>query len=102
MKVTVFQRVMHTHEGKAFNTYCARLKRKDGTEQYVNVKFKQNLTVPTDFPAILTIEKTDANLSRKEYTDKDSGDVGYRYTLWVSNYTATGEKFVDHSLDDFE
>lgn len=101
MKVTVFQRTATTHEGKKFSAYCARLHRKDGSEQYVTVKFKQSVKVPAEFPAIIEVPKEFANLSRTEYT-MDDGNTAYRYTLWIESYNETGEKFVDHSLDDFD
>lgn len=103
MKVTVFQRTATSKDGKKFNAYCAKLNRKDGGEQYVTVKFRQSVKLPSEFPAIIEVPKDAANLARKEYTaNEETGEVGYRYTLWIEKYTETGEKFVDHSLDDFE
>lgn len=103
MKVTVFQRTATSKDGKKFSAYCAKLHRKDGGEQYVTVKFRQSVKVPAEFPAIIEVPRESANLARKEYTaNEETGEVGYRYTLWVEKYTETGEKFVDHSLDDFD
>lgn len=100
MKVTVFEKQAQAKDGRKFKVYSAKLARKDGTEQYVTVKFRKELQLPAEFPAIINVSKQDANLSRKEWT-ADDGETGYRFTLWITNYTATGEKFVDHSLDDF-
>ena len=50
-------------------------------------------------------EKEDANLSEKK--EKYIDEVGeekevIRRRLWISKYTESEEKYVDHSLDDFE
>lgn len=101
MKITVFKREAQAKNGNKFAAYSTKLQKKDGTEQYCAVKFHKDLTVPAEFPAIIEVPKDHANLSRKQYTNTDTGEIGYNYTLWVSAYTATGEKYVDHSLDEF-
>lgn len=101
MKITVFKKQVQAKNGNKFGVYSTKLQKKDGTEQYAVVRFLNDVTKPEEYPAIISVNKSDANLSRKEYTNTDTGEIGYNYTLWVSAYTPTGEKYIDHSLDDF-
>lgn len=105
MKITLFAKKRTTREGKPFSVYVSKLQKKDGTEQYVTVKYSGD-DPAKDFradlcPLIIDVDRASANLSRKKHTD-DEGNEYESFTLWVKDYTLSTEKYVDHSLDDFE
>lgn len=107
MKALIFAQKKQTKEGKPFNTYLARLKKKDGEEITVEAKFREECGNPKadKCPMYIEYEKGDANLSEKKETYTD--EVGeekevVRRRLWISKYTESEEKYVDHSLDEFE
>lgn len=101
MKITVFEKQRKAKNGNAFKVYVTNLIKKDGSKLYVTVRFKDGVKKPTEFPVIINVPKEKANLSEREFTRSDGG-TGVNYTLWVNGYEETGEKYVDHSLDDFE
>lgn len=102
MVSTVFSKKRHTQEGKTFYTFLGRLKKKDGTEQVVAIKFRDECgsPKPEKCPVNIVFDKKDANMSVTDFV-RDDGETGKSYTLWVSAW-AYGEAYVDHSLDDFE
>lgn len=103
MNITVFAKKKTTKEGKPFFTYIARLEKKDGSGSITAaVKFPEDIVKPKpdECPMNIIVEKTDMNLSSKNHTDEESGEVFTSYTLWVKKYEK-GEPYVDHSLDDF-
>lgn len=99
MKVTVFAKRIQKKDGTKFTGYVSKLRRHDGTEDYVRVRFNEGTVLPQSFPAI--IEVTGANLQTKHITAQDGSEYD-RKTLWIKSYTPTGEEYVDHSLDDYE
>lgn len=101
MRITVFRKVAKSKDGRAFDVYVSKLRKKDGSEQYVSVKFRKEVQLPAEFPAIIEVSKDHANLAKKSF-DRENGEKGERYTLWIDSYIPTGEKYVDHSLEDFE
>lgn len=101
MEITIFKKMVKTKAGKSFFSYVTKLVKNDGTEVYCSVKFREGVIIPEEFPCILKVEKSDANLSSKRITLQDGGEYE-RHILWVSGYTNSGKKYVDHSLDDFE
>ena len=102
MKITVFSKNMKTKEdNRTFRIYLSRLTKKNGEEVPVRVQFSEGVPVPSNCPIIIEVPKEQAQLSLKKYTDKE-GQQQESYILWVREYTPTGEKYVDHSLDDFE
>lgn len=102
MKLTVFSKSMKTKEdGRKFRIYLTRLVKKTGDEVPVRVQWSEGVPVPSTYPIIIEVKKEHAQLSVKKYTDKD-GNPAESYTLWVREYTPTGETYVDHSLDDYE
>lgn len=100
MKLTIFSKSMKSKEDRKFKVYLTRLKRKDGEEVPVRVSWADGVVIPASFPCIILVDKKDANLSQKSYRDAD-GNLGTSYTLWVNDYSPSGEEYVDHSLDDF-
>ena len=101
MKVTVFAKRIRKQDGSNFTGYVSQLTHMDGTKQYVRVRFNQGVQLPAEFPAVIEVEKQHANLSKKVVTNQD-GSTYARYTFWIAAWKPTGEKYVDHSLDDFQ
>ena len=100
MKITVFSKKITKQDGSKFTGYVTKLHKKDGSEIYCRVRFHEGCGVPHEFPAIIEVKKDYANLVRKHYTNDDKEyDI---YTLWITDWSPTEEKYVDHSLDDFE
>ncbi len=104
MKILLFAKKRETKEGKKFTSYIGTLEKKDGSEVVASVKFREECGNPKaeDLPAYLIVEKSDANLSPRKYADPETGEEKTAYTLWVSRWKMSEEKYVDHSLDDFE
>ena len=107
MKALIFAKKRRTKEGKEFYGYIATLTNKDGEEQTIGCKFKEECgnPKPEACPLYIEFDKEDANISTKKETQID--EVGEetqvaRKTLWISKYIISDEKYVDHSLDDFE
>lgn len=102
MVISVFAKKGTSADGKKFDRYIGKLHRADGSELNVSIKFREECGKPKpgDCPVNIIVDKTDANLSPRTYVREDSGETVIAYTLWVSKWKL-GEKFVDHSLDDF-
>lgn len=102
MEITIYAKKKQSRDGKTFYTYLSTLTRKDGTQQTVQVKFRDEAgnPKPENCPMNIVIDKNDANLSSRDYVREDTGETVRAFTLWVTQY-APGSKFVDHSLDDF-
>lgn len=103
MKITLFAKTAHSKDGKAFIRYIGKLKKKTGDEISVVVRPVGDIPqfVQSKCPYIIEFDKKDANLQSNKYTDKD-GNERTSYTLWLKQYKESDEKFVDHSLDDFD
>lgn len=103
MTVTVFSKKRTTSEGKTFYTYLATLKKKDGTEQTVTVKFRDECGAPEPktCPCNIIVEKGDCNISMSEFVSEKTGEVGQSFALWVTAWKP-GAVYVDHSLDDYD
>ena len=100
MKITVFSKKITKHDGSKFTGYVTKLKKKDGSEIYCRVRFREGCSAPRECPAIIAVNKDKANLIKRHYTTEDKEyDI---YTLWITDWTPTEEKYVDRSLDDFE
>lgn len=103
MEITIFAKKRNTKEGKLFITYLSTLTKKSGEKETVSVKFKDTCPAPKpeDCPLNIVIEKQNANLSSRMFTNPNNGEVAISKTLWVTEYTLGGE-YVDTSLDDYE
>lgn len=100
MKITVFSKKITKHDGSKFTGYVTKLHKIDGSEIYCRVRFREGCTAPRECPAIIEVKKDYVNLIRTHYTNDDKEYVFY--TLWITDWKPTEEKYVDHSLDDFE
>ena len=103
MNVTVFAKKRQTKEGKTFYVYIGTLKKKDGTEESVTVKFREDCGQPDPkkCPVNIVFDKANANLSNRDFIREDTGEVINIKTLWINSWQEGGP-YVDHSLDDFE
>ena len=101
MNITVFAKKKQTKTGKVFFTYLTTLKKKDGTEDRMEVKFREDCGIPDHFPINLILEKGDCNVSKKLKNREDTGEVFEVRTLWVNRWNE-GEPYVDTSLDEYD
>ena len=103
MKATIFAKKRTMETGKTFYSYITRLVKKDGTDLVATVKFRDECGAPRPELCPLNIEfdKAKANLAPRNYINKD-GLEETGYTLWLSEWKEAAEKYVDHSMDDFE
>ena len=100
MKITVFSKKISKHDGSKFTGYVTKLHKKDGSEIYCRVRFREGCSAPRECPAIIEVEKDHANLVRMHYKNDDKEyDI---YTLWITDWEPTDDKYIDHSLDEFE
>ena len=108
MKVAIFAKKRTTKDGKPFTSFVSKLTKKGGEEVAVTVKFREDCGSPkdTDCPMYIEVDKSHANLSARtvEVTDPETNEIREvtSRTLWISAWTPSPEKYVDHSLDDFE
>lgn len=104
MKFILFGKKCTTTDGKkTFFRYFTTLTKKDGTEFSVSVKFRDECGNPKNLPCTITINKSDANLSKEKYTVIDADGIEIekcKDVLWISQFKET--EYIDHSLDDFE
>lgn len=107
MKVLVFAKKRKTKEGRPFTSYVTKMKKKDGSEVFATVKFREECgnPKPEDCPLYINVKKADANMSTKtvEVVGEDGEMIETeRKTLWVNAWERDPEIYVDTSLDDFE
>lgn len=112
MKILVFGKKRQTKDGKNFTAFVTKMSKKDGTEVTASVKFREECGQPKleETPCYIEFNKQDANMTFKTYeeevTDENTGEIKTKKvesnTLWVSAWKKSNEKYVDHSLDDFE
>lgn len=101
MEITVFAKKKQTKTGKVFYTYLTTLMKKDGTEDKMEVKFREEAGIPDSFPCNLVINREDCNVSKKLKNREDTGEVFETRTLWVTKWTQ-GTPYIDTSLDDYD
>ncbi len=107
MKVLVFAKKRKTREGRPFTAYVTRMKKKDGTEVFATIKFREECGSPKaeDCPLYIDVEKSNANMTTKtvEVVEED-GEIREteRKTLWITAWKKNPEVYVDTSLDEFE
>lgn len=109
MELTIFAKRKEAN-GTKYALYSTSLKRKDGTEDRVSVKFREECGKP-DYkkcPCNIIVEKKNMNLAHGPRRNKDgdfitdeNGEVIDFTTLWISEWKE-GSKYVDHSLDDYD
>ena len=108
MKILLFAKKRKTHDGRDFTAYVAKLEKKDGTEITTSVKFREECGSPkaSECPCYIEVEKKKCNFNVNEYeiVDDDSGEVKKvtSNTLWITDWKASSEKWVDKSMDEFK
>lgn len=103
MQITIFAKKRQTKEGKSFFTYLSTLTKRNGEEVPIQVKFREDAGQPKgeNCPCNIIVEKADANLTRRTYTDSETAEIRESNVLWVSAWKP-GDAYVDHSLDDYD
>lgn len=109
MELTIFAK-RKEKDGKKYFLYSTTLTRKDGGEERVSVKFREEAGKP-DYkkcPCNILVDRKNMNLARGPRPDgkggfitDDNGEVINFTTLWISEWKE-GSKYVDHSLDDYD
>lgn len=102
-EITVFAKRRTSKEGKPFTIYLATIPKKDGMEQIMQVKFRQDCGNPRaeDCPINIVVDKESVNISTKHHTNPDTGVITTSNILWVSSWKK-GSEYVDHSTDDYD
>lgn len=101
MKITVYAKRKKTKTGKEFFTYLTTLTKKDGTEEMLEVKFREECGAPKNCPCNIVVNKEDANISKQTITREDNGEVYEVKKLWITSWSS-GEPYVDTSLDEYD
>lgn len=102
IELVVFRKRVKTKEGKAFPVYLSHLTKKSTGEIIpVTVKFTRDIDDIASFPAVLLIDRRDANLSSRSYGTNEYGESLYRNYLWVKDYVVSDRPYEDKSLEDF-
>ena len=103
MEITIFAKRRTNKEGKTYYTFLSTLTKKTGEKITASVNFREDCPrpKPEQCPMNIRFEKTDANMTMKQVTREDTGELIDVYKLWITAWTP-GAEYVDHSLDDFE
>lgn len=105
MEITIFAKKRNTKEGKIFYQFLTTLTRKDGTTETMRVAFRDvdgnTQPKPDSCPRNIQVERNDANVAISSYTDRETGEIKARKTLWICAWR-DGTPYVDHSLDDYD
>lgn len=106
MLLNVFAKKRTSKDGKVFYNYLSSLTKKDGVQETVQLKFREDCGQPKgdSCPRVIEVKKEDANLVKKlitvESEDGEEKEIEER-KLWISAWEDKGA-YVDHSLDDYE
>lgn len=102
MTQAIFAKKKTTKEGKIFHTYLTTLKKKTGEEIIAQVKFRDicGSPDPEKCPINIVFDRAKANMSVRQFTREDTGDIAEQYVMWVSEWKE-GEPYKDKSMDEF-
>lgn len=103
MFVSVFAKKSEK-DGRTYYRYIGKTNKKNGEEATFGVKFKDPCVGPRpdECPCNIEVQKENANMATRTYTDEKTGEIRVAYTLWVRDYELSEVPWVDHSLDDFD
>lgn len=105
MLLNVFAKKRTGRDGKVFYNFLSTLTKKDGEQETVQLKFREDAVLPnaSKCPMIISVDKSDANLIKKMVTIEKDGEAKEieQRTLWISKYDYIGD-YVDRSLDAYE
>jgi len=102
-ELTIFAKKAQTTDGRVFYKYLTTLKRKDGNDDMVEVKFTEaaGAPLPATCPCNILVERENVNMTNREFVDSKTGEVRIAKRMWVSEWE-TGSQYVDHSMDEYE
>lgn len=103
-EITIYSKKKQTKDGsRSFYSYYGRIKKKNGEELPVEVKFRESCTKPDGArcPMNIVINKEGSSLSKKDIVVEGSGECKTVYKLWLSAWQQ-GSVYEDHSLDDID
>lgn len=103
MEITIYAKKRVKEEGGTFYSYLTKMRKKDGTDVTVAVKFREECghPKPENCPMNVIVDKEKANMSTRDFIREDTGEIAKSHTLWVTSWRP-GSEYVDKSLDDFE
>ena len=105
MLLNVFAKKRTGRDGKVFYNFLSTLTKKDGEQESVQLKFREDAGLPnaSKCPMTIEVDKSKANLTKKMVTVEKNGEEQEieQRILWISEYVYKGD-YVDHSLDDYE
>ena len=103
-EITIYSKKKQTKDGsRSFYSYYGRIRKKNGEEIPVEVKFREPCTKPdgAHCPMNILIDKDGASLSQKEVTIAETEERKTVYKLWLSAWQPGGV-YEDHSMDDID
>lgn len=103
-EITIYSKKKQTKDGsRSFYSYYGRIKKKNGEELPVEVKFRESCTKPDGArcPMNIVINKEGSSLSKKEIVVEETGERKTVYKLWISAWQQ-GSVYEDHSMDDID
>ena len=101
---TIYSKKKQTKDGsRSFYSYYGRIKKKNGEELPVEVKFRDSCTKPDGprCPMNIVIDKEGASLSKKDIVVEGTGERKMVYKLWITAWQQ-GSVYEDHSMDDID
>lgn len=105
MLLNVFAKKRMGKDGKVFYNFLSTLTKKNGEQETVQLKFREDAGIPnaSKCPMTIEVEKSKANLTKKMVTVEKNGEEKEieQRTLWISEYEYKGD-YVDTSLDEYE
>lgn len=103
MEISIFAKRCQSREGKTFYKYLSTLTTRTGERWPVQVKFREDCGTPKpdQCPMNIVVTKDQCNLSTREYTREDTGEIGKTRTLWLNGWEP-GSPYADHSMDDID
>ena len=109
MLLNVFAKKRTTKDGKIFYNYLTTLTKKDGEQETVELKFRDDCGQPKadNCPRCIEVKKENVNLVKRNitvYPDTDADCEGRTIEerkLWVSAWEDKGA-YLDHSLDEYD
>ena len=107
MILNVFAKKRTTKDKKIFYNYLTTLTKKDGEQETVQLKFRDDCGQPKadDCPRCIEVKKENANLVKRMITtpgnNESEGTTVEDRKLWVSAWEDKGA-YVDHSLDEYD
>lgn len=102
MEITIFSKKRQSRDGRTFYNFISTLTDRNGNEKTMQVKFREEggTPKPEKCPMNILISKTDCNISKRRYKDKDGLECE-ALTLWISRWEP-GTVYIDHSTDDYD